>query len=61
MSRRDQIKLSEAELRQLLDEERIAIVSSLGPRGWPHSMPLWFVPRDGRRLDLDLREVAEGA
>lgn len=47
MSRRDQIKLSEAEVRELLDEERIAVVSSLGPRGWPHSMPLWFVPRDG--------------
>ncbi|HXR61074.1 MAG TPA: pyridoxamine 5'-phosphate oxidase family protein [Solirubrobacterales bacterium] len=47
MSRRDQIKLDDAELRELLGEERIAVVSSLGPRGWPHSMPLWFVPRDG--------------
>lgn len=47
MSRRDQIKLSEAERLELLAGERIAIVSSLGPRGWPHSMPMWFVPRDG--------------
>jgi PPOX class probable F420-dependent enzyme len=47
VSRRDQIQLSEEELLQLLDEERIAVVSSLGPRGWPHSMPLWFVPRGG--------------
>ncbi|HYP55555.1 MAG TPA: pyridoxamine 5'-phosphate oxidase family protein [Solirubrobacterales bacterium] len=47
MSRRDQIKLSDEELLELLGEERIAIVSSNGPRGWPHSMPLWFVPRDG--------------
>ncbi|MEX0972403.1 MAG: pyridoxamine 5'-phosphate oxidase family protein [Solirubrobacterales bacterium] len=47
MSRRDQITLSEAELLALLDAERIAVVSSNGPRGWPHSMPLWFVPRDG--------------
>lgn len=47
MSRRDQITLSEMELDQLLDSERVAIVSSLGPRGWPHSMPLWFVARDG--------------
>jgi PPOX class probable F420-dependent enzyme len=47
VSRRDQIKLSGEELRALLEEERIAVVSSLGPRGWPHSMPLWFVPRDG--------------
>jgi PPOX class probable F420-dependent enzyme len=47
MSRRDQIVLSDAELLTLLEEERVAVVSSLGPRGWPHSMPLWFVPRDG--------------
>lgn len=47
VSRRDQITLSGSELRELLDEERIAVVSSLGPRGWPHSMPLWFVPREG--------------
>jgi PPOX class probable F420-dependent enzyme len=47
MSRRGEIRLSDEELRELLGEERIAIVSSLGPRGWPHSMPLWFVPRDG--------------
>jgi PPOX class probable F420-dependent enzyme len=47
VSRRDQITLSETELLELLEDERIAIVSSLGPRGWPHSMPLWFVPREG--------------
>jgi PPOX class probable F420-dependent enzyme len=47
MSRRDQIKLSDGELLTLLGEERVAIVSSLGPRGWPHSMPMWFVPRQG--------------
>ena len=46
-SRRDQIKLTEAEQAELLDSERIAIVSSLGPRGWPHSMPMWFLVRDG--------------
>jgi hypothetical protein len=47
VSRRGQIKLSDAELGELLEGERIAVVSSIGPRGWPHSMPLWFVPRDG--------------
>ena len=46
-SRRDQIKLSDEELADLLETERIVIVSSVGPRGWPHSMPLWYVPRDG--------------
>jgi len=47
VSRRDQIVLSDAELLELLASERVAVVSSLGPRGWPHSMPLWFVPREG--------------
>jgi PPOX class probable F420-dependent enzyme len=47
VSRRDQIKLSEEEVGELLESERVAIVSSLGPRGWPHSMPMWFVPRQG--------------
>jgi PPOX class probable F420-dependent enzyme len=47
VSRREQIKLSEDELLELLAGERVAIVSSLGRRGWPHSMPMWFVPRDG--------------
>lgn len=32
----------------LLEAERIVIVASLGPRGWPHSVPMWFVVRDGR-------------
>jgi PPOX class probable F420-dependent enzyme len=46
-SRRDQIKLTEAEQVELIDTERIVVVSSIGPRGWPHVMPLWYVPRDG--------------
>jgi PPOX class probable F420-dependent enzyme len=46
-SRRDQIKLSDEEQRELIDTERIVVVSSLGPRGWPHVMPLWYVPREG--------------
>ncbi|HEU4737148.1 MAG TPA: pyridoxamine 5'-phosphate oxidase family protein [Solirubrobacterales bacterium] len=47
MSRRSQIELTGAEVLELLAVERIAVVSSLGPRGWPHSMPMWFVPREG--------------
>ena len=45
--RRDQIKLTDAEQAELLDQERVVVVSSLGPRGWPHSMPMWFLVRDG--------------
>lgn len=47
MSRRAEIVLSAAEQRELLDTERVVVVSSLGPRGWPHSMPMWFVLREG--------------
>jgi PPOX class probable F420-dependent enzyme len=46
-SRRDQIKLTPEEQRELLDEERIVVATSIGPRGWPHSMPLWYTVRDG--------------
>ena len=46
-SRRDQIKLSEDEQRELLESERVVVVSSIGVRGWPHSMPLWYVLRGG--------------
>ena len=46
-SRRDQIKLTDDEQRELLESERVVVVSSIGPRGWPHSMPLWYVPRAG--------------
>jgi PPOX class probable F420-dependent enzyme len=45
MSRRDQIKLSEDEQRELLESGRVVVVSSNGVRGWPHSMPLWYVLR----------------
>jgi PPOX class probable F420-dependent enzyme len=46
-SRRSQIELTGEEQRELIDSERIAVISTLGPRGWPHVMPLWYVPREG--------------
>ncbi len=47
MSRRDQIKLTPEEQLALLDEERIVVSTTIGPRGWPHSMPLWYTVREG--------------
>ena len=47
MSRRAEIVLTEAEQLELLRSERVVVVSTNGPRGWPHSMPMWFVWRDG--------------
>jgi general stress protein 26 len=48
MSRRDQITMSDAEALAFLDEERTLVCATIGPRGWPHLMPLWYVVRDGR-------------
>jgi len=36
--------MSEQELRAFLDEQRVMQVATLGPRGVPHLVPLWFVP-----------------
>jgi PPOX class probable F420-dependent enzyme len=47
MSRRSSITLADDELRELLESERVVVVASAGTRGWPHVMPLWYVPRDG--------------
>jgi len=47
MNRRKQIEMSPDEIVAFLEEERVVIASSFGPRGWPHSMPLWYVVRDG--------------
>lgn len=47
LSRRAEIRLTDEEQRRLLEDERIVVVCSFGPRGWPHAMPLWYVLRDG--------------
>lgn len=43
-SRRDQIRMSDDELRAFLEEQRTVIVATTGPNGRPHLMPLWYVP-----------------
>jgi hypothetical protein len=45
VSRREQIKMSEAEVASFLAEERTVTCATTGPRGWPHLMPLWYVLR----------------
>jgi hypothetical protein len=50
MSRRDLIKMSDAEVAGFLAEERTVTCATVGPREWPHLMPLWYVlraPADG--------------
>src|SRR5881296_3083809 len=45
--RRDQIKLTAAELERFLAEQRVMSVCTLGSDGWPHVTALWYVMRDG--------------
>ena len=47
MSRRAQIQMSEDEVLAFLDEQRVVTCATIGPRGWPHLMPLWFLVREG--------------
>jgi PPOX class probable F420-dependent enzyme len=44
-SRRDQIRMSDDELRDFLAEHKIVSVATVGPSGRPHLVPLWYVPR----------------
>jgi PPOX class probable F420-dependent enzyme len=45
VSRREQIKMAEDEVAAFLEQERVLTCATLGPRGWPHLMPLWYVLR----------------
>jgi PPOX class probable F420-dependent enzyme len=46
MCRRAEIKLTPDEQLELLEGERVVVVASHGPRGWPHLMPMWFTLRE---------------
>lgn len=37
--------MTDAEALGFLESERTVICATIGPRGWPHLMPLWFVLR----------------
>jgi general stress protein 26 len=39
--------MSEAEAREFLELERTLVCATMGARGWPHLMPLWYVLRAG--------------
>jgi hypothetical protein len=39
--------MSATEVDAFLAEERTVTCASIGPRGWPHVMPLWYVLRPG--------------
>jgi PPOX class probable F420-dependent enzyme len=45
VSRRGLITMGAAEQAAFLDQERTVVCATVGPRGWPHLMPLWYVMR----------------
>ena len=46
MPRRDQIRMTDAEVRVFLRAHKTIILCSVGPDGTPHPMPMWFVSDD---------------
>jgi PPOX class probable F420-dependent enzyme len=48
-SRRDQIRMTDEEVRDFLDEQKIMSIATVSPSGRPHLVALWYV-RDGDEL-----------
>src|SRR5215208_3145195 len=44
MSRRDEIGMSDDEVRAFLEEQKVMTIGTIGPNGRPHLMALWYVP-----------------
>ena len=46
MSRRDQIRMSDEELRDFVAGSQTIVINSIGADGVPHPMPMWFGVED---------------
>jgi hypothetical protein len=51
VSRREQIRMTDEEAFAFLDEQRTVTCATIGPRGWPHLMPLWYLVRAAPEAD----------
>lgn len=57
MSRRDQIRMTDEEVRDFLAGSQTIVICSIGPDGVPHPMPMWFgVDDDGAILMTTFRK-----
>jgi len=46
VTRREEIRMTDAEIRAFLAAHKTIILNSIGPDGVPHPMPMWFVADD---------------
>ena len=46
MSRRDQVRMSDEEIRAFLGQSLTIIISSIGRDGVPHPIPMWYAVED---------------
>ena len=46
MSRRDQVRMNDEEIRAFLDQSLTIIISSIGRDGVPHPIPMWYAVED---------------
>jgi PPOX class probable F420-dependent enzyme len=47
MNRRDQIRMSDEEIRAFLEEQRRLQVATIDHDGWPHIVAMWYTLIDG--------------
>lgn len=47
-SRRKLIQMTESEIDSFLGSEKILNVATIGPRGWPHVVAMWYGFHDGK-------------
>ena len=52
MHRRDQIRMTDAEICDFLRTQKTIILSSIGPDGVPHPMPMWFAADDDLTVSM---------
>ncbi len=52
MSRRDQIRMSDEEVRRFIEANKTIILNSNGSGGYPHPMPMWFMRADDGTISI---------
>jgi PPOX class probable F420-dependent enzyme len=59
MSRRDQIRLNDEEVRRFLAASKTLIFTTNGPGGYPHPMPMWFILGDDATISITTYKVSQ--